>query len=86
MGGSELKEESENKCLSERVRELRTTGPMNLTALSLRDFLPILGTRKMRISAADIEMKQLRVVWRSCTRNNVEADESYFVLNPAADW
>ena len=33
-----------------------------------------------------IEMKQLREVWRSCTRDNVEADESYFVLNPAADW
>ena len=32
-----------------------------------------------------VEMKQLREVW-SCTRNNVEADESYFVLNPAADW
>ena len=27
-------------------------------------------------------MKQLRQVWRSCTRDNVEADESYFVLNP----
>ena len=33
-----------------------------------------------------VEMKQLREVWRSCTRDNVEADESYFVLNPAADW
>ena len=32
-----------------------------------------------------IEMKQLREVWRSCTRDNVEASESYFVLNPAAD-
>ena len=33
-----------------------------------------------------VVMKQLREVWRSCTRNNVDADESYFVLNPAADW
>ena len=33
-----------------------------------------------------VEMKQLREVWRSCSRNNVGADESYFVLNPAADW
>ena len=33
-----------------------------------------------------VEMKQLREVWKSCTRNNVEADDSYFVLNPAADW
>ena len=33
-----------------------------------------------------VEMKQLREVWRSCARNNVEAAESYFVLNPAADW
>ena len=31
-------------------------------------------------------MKQVREVWRSCTRDNVEADESYFVLNPAANW
>ena len=27
-----------------------------------------------------------REVWTSCTRNNVEEDESYFVLSPAADW
>ena len=26
-------------------------------------------------------MKQLRDVWMSCTRDNVEADESYFLLN-----
>ena len=32
-----------------------------------------------------VEMKQLREVWRSCTRDNVEADESYVVLNSAAD-
>ena len=31
-------------------------------------------------------MKQLRKVQRSCTRDSVEADESYFVLNPADDW
>ena len=31
-------------------------------------------------------MKQLREVLRSCTRDNVEADESYFVLNPGAAW
>ena len=30
-------------------------------------------------------MNQLREVWRSCTRDNVEADERYFVLNPAAE-
>ena len=33
-----------------------------------------------------VEMKQLREVWRSRTRDNVEADENYFALNPAADW
>ena len=33
-----------------------------------------------------VEMKQSREVWRSCTRDNVETGESYFVLNPAADW
>ena len=26
-----------------------------------------------------VEMKQLREAWRSCTRDNVEADESYSV-------
>ena len=29
--------------------------------------------------------EKLGDVWRSCTRDNVEAGESYFVLNPAAD-
>ena len=29
-------------------------------------------------------MKQL--LWGSCSRDNVEAGESNFVLNPAADW
>ena len=32
-----------------------------------------------------IEVKQLGEVRRSCSRNNVEAGESYFVLNPAVD-
>ena len=33
-----------------------------------------------------VEIKQLREVWRSRTRDNVEADESYFfILNPDAD-
>ena len=32
-------------------------------------------------------MKQLREMWRTFVpEDNVEADESYFVLNPAADW
>ena len=31
-------------------------------------------------------MKQLREVGRSCVQDKMEADESYFVLNPAADW
>ena len=39
-----------------------------------------------RSCARRVEMKQLREVWRSRTRNNVEADDGYFVLNPAADW
>ena len=33
-----------------------------------------------------VQMQQLGEVWRCCTRDKVEADESYFVLNPAADW
>ena len=51
--------------------------------------LPILGTRKMRVSRGcakkarrRVEMKQHREVWT----DNVEAGESYFVFNPAADW
>ena len=32
-----------------------------------------------------IEIKQLGEVWRSCTRDNMEAGERYFVVNPAAD-
>ena len=30
-------------------------------------------------------MKQLTEVWRSCTSDNVEANESCLVLNPDAD-
>ena len=30
-------------------------------------------------------MKQLGEVWRSYTRDNIEAGESYCVLNPDAD-
>ena len=30
-------------------------------------------------------MKQLKGVWRNYTTDNVEADESFFVLNLAAD-
>ena len=33
-----------------------------------------------------VVMKQFREVWRSCTRDNMEVDENYFVLKPAADW
>ena len=31
-----------------------------------------------------VDMKQLREVSRSCSRDNVEADESYFVSNPVS--
>ena len=33
-----------------------------------------------------VEMNQLTEVWRSCTRDNAKADESYFVLNPLAEF
>ena len=33
-----------------------------------------------------MEMEQLREIWRSCTRDNVEAGGIYIVLNPTADW
>ena len=33
-----------------------------------------------------MEMKQLREVWKICNRHSVKANDSYFVLNLAADW
>ena len=33
-----------------------------------------------------VKMKELREVWRSYTTDNVEADQSYFAMDPAADW
>ena len=47
------------------------------------EYLYIRGQAKR---AMRVEMKQLREAERSCTRDNVEVDESYFVLNPVADW
>ena len=52
--------------------------------------LPILGTRNIynwaKRTRRRIEMKPLRDVWRrSWTRNNMEACDSYLVLNLAAD-
>ena len=59
-----------------------------------RAFLAILGTRKTRMFEAErreregenSKMKQLREVWRSCTRDSAEADDSCFALIPTADW
>ena len=51
------------------------THPMNTDDPSIRSWAK---------KARRVKMKQL--VWRSCSRDNVEAGESYFVLNPAADW
>ena len=33
-----------------------------------------------------VEMEQLREAWWSCTRGKLEADLSYYILNPAAEW
>ena len=49
----DLKEESEDECLTERGSEFQSTGPMYWKDLSPRVLLPILGTRKMRVSAAE---------------------------------
>ena len=46
----DLKEESEDECLPEGGSEFQSTGPMYWTP---RVLLPILGTRKMRVSAAE---------------------------------
>ena len=45
--------------------------------------MSILGTQK-RLSE-ESEKESIDEVWRSCARDSVEADESYFVLNPTAD-
>ena len=75
-----MKVESDVACLTEKGREFQVTGPIYRKDLSPRALLYTLGTRKIRV-----EVKQLGEVWRSCTRDNVEAGGSYFVLNPAAD-
>ena len=47
---------------------------------------PPVHPRSRNMEDLRVEMKQLREVWRSCAGDNVDADESYFVLNLAADW
>ena len=86
------KEAIEDNCLTltRRGREFQITGPMYWKDLSPRVLLPILGTRNIRgwakRAGRRVDIKQLREVWRSCTRDNVEADERYCVVNPFADW
>ena len=46
---SDVKEDSEEECLTERGREFQITGPMFEKDLTPRVPLPILGTRKMRV-------------------------------------
>ena len=48
--GFDLKEESEDECLTERGRKFQSTGPMYSKYLSPRVFLPILGTDYDRYS------------------------------------
>ena len=85
----DLKEESENECLT--VRRKRVPDHRSYV---LKGFLPqgpsahprstedpsIWGWAKR--TRGRVGMKQLRAVWRSCTRDNVEADD---VLILAAD-
>ena len=84
----ELKEESEEECLMQRGREFQIAVPMYWKGLSPRVFLTASGTRprNIRISEAErreregAEMKQLKEVLRSTIWDNMEADDSYFVL------
>ena len=39
----------------------------------------------LRLNEEDEKENRDEATLRSCTRDNVEAGESYFVLNPAAD-
>ena len=78
----DLKEESEDECLTERGREFQITFPMYSKDLPQ---VPSAHARNMEDASIRggakrakkrVEMKQLREVRRSCTRENVEADES----------
>ena len=62
----DLKEESEEECLTGIGTEFQMTGPMYWKALSCSVLWPILGTQKIRIFEAErrkpgeyVEMKQL---------------------------
>ena len=46
---SDVKEDSEKECLTERGREFQITGPMFEKDLTPRVPMPILGTRKIRV-------------------------------------
>ena len=46
-----------------------------------------LGSPTPRLSEESEERRdEASQLWRNCTRDNVEAGESYFALNLAADW
>ena len=67
------------------------TGPVSRKDLSPKVLLPASSEHgrskaQQREWAEWEQRKQLREVWRSCTVDNVEAGERYFVLNLAADW
>ena len=49
----DLKEVSKEECLTKTGREFQISGPVYWTDLSPRVILPILRTRKIRVSAAE---------------------------------
>ena len=77
-----IKEESEDECLTERGREFQITFPMYSKDLPQVPSAHGKNTEDSSIRGGakrakkKVEMKQLREVRRSCTRENVEADES----------
>ena len=49
----DLKEEREEKCLTERGRDFQITGPMSSKDLPPRVLMSILGTRNILVSEAE---------------------------------
>ena len=60
------------------LRQGPSTHPRNTEDASIRGWAKRARRR--------VEMMHLREVWGSCTRDNVETDVRYVVLNLAADW
>ena len=77
----DLKEESEDECLTERGREFQSTGPMHWKDLSPRVLPPIPGTRKMWVSAGQ---RRERGEWRWSRRTCVFCNSPFSLTTSSA--